>query len=370
MKALILIGLLTFISCNRGDNVGNIGFFEKLTYKCPDEKLKLKDDLCAIYVKKYVYDSTSGRTNSDSVLYIKQKCGKNKHCLQYDDESLVLDSSNYEDVEYYTCVKDKLSLLKLGKKCSLNSECLSGFCKNNKCSTQDKCYRDENCGKGKYCDDMYTHTCKAYVNEGESCDNNYCGNGLKCYPEESTATNRKCVKFFSLDVGTKINYDSELCKTGIFSINDKKCVTFSKYDSTNKKVLCKDEGGNEVECKISYADVTFTNKNGEEVTNYSQGRFDLLGDLIKRYNKIKLNKLNEKEEKDYDYYDYYGDKKFAELKAVYDNYAILLDKGLIKENGKKNGDNKCEYEFWKSTISSSYINFCLGFALALLSLLI
>ena len=118
MKALILIVLLAFISCDITVTVPPI---ISTTYKCPDEKLKLKDDLCAIYVKKYVYDSTSGRTNSDSVLYIKQKCGKNKHCLQYDDESLVLDSSNYEDVEYYTCVKDKLSLLKLGKKCSLNS---------------------------------------------------------------------------------------------------------------------------------------------------------------------------------------------------------------------------------------------------------
>ena len=364
MKSLILIALLAFISCDITVTVPPI---ISTTYKCPDEKLKLKDDLCAIYVD----DTDSTSSKSTDVLYIKKKCGKNKHCIEYVSSSYkYYDSNKYEDIVYYTCIKTKLSLLKVNKKCSLNSECLTGICKGNKCSTLDPCYSSEHCGKGKYCDKSgSTNTCKAYVNEGGTCSrNDFCSNGLYCYYGSSTTG--KCQKYFSLDVGTKNVDHSELCKTGIIS-NDGNymCVTFSSYDSDKDKLLCKDGDGKEVECIVSGpSGNTFIDKSSNKVPIYSKGKFDLLGDIIKRYNKIKLDKLNDKEE-GYDYYNYYGDKKYAELKAVYDNYAYLLNQGLIKENGKKNGDNKCEYEFWKSTISSSYINVCLGFALALLSLL-
>ena len=371
MKALILTALLTFISCDITDTVYTI---YSTTYKCPDEKLKLKDDLCAIYVDDT--DSSSSNTKNTNVLYIKKKCGKNKHCIEHSySQYNYYDSNKYEDVEYYTCVKTKLSKLKVKKKCSLNSECLTGICKGNKCSTQDTCYRDKHCGKGKYCDGSTSSsagTCKDKSKEGQTCDSSdHCINGLKCYFKDSTASTGKCTKLFSLEVGTKNVYDSELCKTGIISKDvNLACVTFSSYDSDNDKVLCKDDGDNQVECQISnvYKNY-FTDQSNKNVAIYSKGKFDLLGDIIERYNKIKLDKLNDKEEA-YDYYSYYGDKKFAELKAVFDDYAYLLNQGLIKENGKKNGDKKCEYEFWKSTVSSSYINVCLGFALVLLSLLI
>ena len=107
MKALILIVLLTFISCDTGDYVSGI---DSLTYKCPDEKLKLKDDLCAIYVEKQEADSSGIYKASSKVLYIKKKCGKNNHCREYYSDTLDFDSKNREDVEYYTCFKEKLSL--------------------------------------------------------------------------------------------------------------------------------------------------------------------------------------------------------------------------------------------------------------------
>ena len=371
MKALILIALLSLIYCEI-----NVNVIDSVTFKCPDEKLKLKDDLCAIYLQDHELDASGNDNANPVVLYIKKKCGKNQHCIEYDSVlySKYYEPKKYEDFSYFTCQKSKLKKLKLNKKCSLNSECLTGICKNNKCSTLDPCLENENCGKGKYCyKSGSTNTCKSYLNEGETCSitssSDKCSNGLECYSDDSTATTGKCTKLFSLDVDAKNVQNSELCKTGIVS-DSNICVTFYKYDSDTSKVLCKDGNNKEVECYITEIDDdTFTDKNGDSVTIYSQGKFDLLGDIIERYNKIKLNKLNEKEEA-YDYAGYYGDKKFAELKAVFDNYAPLLDQGLIKANGKKNGDNKCEYEFWKSTISSSYINACLGFALAVLSLLL
>ena len=100
---------------------------------------------------------------------------------------------------------------------------------------------------------------------------------------------------------------------------------------------------------------------------YSTGKKELVNELVKRYNEIKLNKPLEKEACDYE--KYFCDKKYAELKEVYDNYDTLKYIDLIKDNGKKNKNKKCEYEFWKSTISSSYVNVCFGFIFALLGLL-
>ena len=94
----------------------------------------------------------------------------------------------------------------------------------------------------------------------------------------------------------------------------------------------------------------------------------MVDELVKRYNKIKLDKILEKE--DCDYSSYLCDKKYAELYNVHSSYDTLKYLGLIKDNGEKNKDKKCEYEFWRTiTVSSSYVNVCFGFILVLLSLL-
>ena len=367
MKALFLFAFVSLVSCDISDTLPSIS---TVNYKCPDDKIHLKHDVCAIQE----YD------NSDNILYIKKKCGKNKKCLLSDSTTI---SRTNKNVIYYQCQTSKLGLLKTGKKCSLDSECITNYCKDKKCSTLEECIDMTHCGKGKYCykpNQSSTGTCKNYISEGGECDSeNWCGNGLDCHYTNSKG---KCTKLYSLDVGTKNVYNSELCKTGIISSDgNKECVTFSSasivHDDTENKdycqAVCKNSNNNDVNCEIiedyiNYDDV-FTNTDGKVSCTYSKGKFDLVEKMKKRYDKIKLSKLLKKEI-DYDYYSFYGDKKYAELKSVYDNYNLLLDRNFIKENGKKNGDKKCEYEFWKSTISSSFVNIYIGFILSLLGILV
>ena len=263
-----------------------------------------------------------------------------------------------------------MKLLKVDKKCAFGSECLTGYCKSGKCATLDPCKSDENCGKGKFCywdptSSSSTGTCKSLRTSAGECevkDENCCANGLKL----STVTGKyRCEKYFSLDLDADCDSD-EICKSGICYNN--KCAAFSKYDTTDAcSVVCKNKAGTDLPgfCISGY----YYNTNGEKVCMYNSKKSSVLEDIIDRYDKVKIDKLNDKEEV-YDYYEAFGDKKLAELWNVYANYEALLDQKLIKDDGKRDGDKKCEYEFWKSTISSSYVTTCIGFALALLGLLL
>ena len=397
MKALIILALLALIY---GD--GGIPGIDEATFVCPDDKIKLKNDVCAYIQYKEVikckYDGSSSGTDEDCdnksgysktsseslTVNIKKKCGKNEKCIEIDGR---IDSEDKEDPgatnkdftvtkkeeAIYKCINYKVNLLKENKKCSFDGECFTGYCSGGKCKTLDKCTEDENCGKGKYCyKGGDTPTCKSRLSGPGTCDANNsekcCGEGLS-YIYDSTEKKYKCIKYFSLSVGDKCG-DNDQCKSGICSYvqSGYQCVSYVKTDSTTCDVTCKNSANTEYTC---YSNAYFTNKDNKKVCHYPKEKFDLLGDLIDRYNKIKLDKLNKKEDYAYiPYRSYFGDKKYAEKKAVYDNYAYLIDQGLIKSNGKRNGDKKCEYEFWKSTISSSYVHVYLGFALALLGLLL
>ena len=396
MKALIILALLALIYCD-DDGIPSIN--EYTTFVCPDDKIKLKNDVCAYIqseeVMKCKYDSTYQSSNEDCgyiygytnptsggstiTVNIKKKCGKNEKCKaiseRVDSKDLKYSGTNDEDLtvtkkeeHIFKCINYKVNLLKENKKCSFGGECLTGYCSGGKCKTLDKCTDDENCGKGKYCyTGGTTPTCKSRLSGPGTCDANNsekcCGEGLS-YIYDSTEKKYKCIKYFSLSVGDTCD-DSEQCKSGICSSSQ--CVSYVETDSTTCDVTCKDSADKKFTCLGG----SFTNKDEKEVCLYPKEKFDLLGDMIDRYNKIKLDKLNKKEDYAYiPYSQYFGDKKYAEKKAVYDNYAYLKDQGLIKSDGKRNGDKKCEYEFWKSTISSSYVHVYLGFALALLGLLL
>ena len=343
MKALIIFALIVLISCDDDDNI-----IEDYTIKCPDDKkIKIGEDVCAILQ----YASKSG---DDDVIYVKKKsCGKNKGCAlkdyNYNKDSKLKD-------EIYTCQK-KLRLLKIGKKCNYNAECYTGFCSGGKCAAYgtEECDDDNNCGPDRYCDDKDTGKCVAFVNEGDDCSKTECAPGLEC---DSTS---KCKKLFSLDTGAATTKE-EFCKT--LAAYNGKCIEVVKV-ADDCSLTYKDGGSEKTD--------TITQNPGlkdGDYCKYVYGSQELRDDIIERYNKIKLNKLTEKKKEMCDYSaDYLCDKKFAELYFVYSYYDLLLKQQLIKENGEKNKDKKCEYEFWRSTISSSYVNVCYGFALALLGLL-
>lgn len=351
MKALIIFALIVLITCDDSDIV------EKYTIKCPDDKkIKIGEDVCAILQ----YASKSG---DDDVIYVKKKsCGKNKGCAPKD-KNYNKDSKTEDEI--LTCQK-KLRLLKIGKKCNYNAECYTGFCSGGKCAAYgtEECDDDNNCGPDRYCDN--TKKCVAFVNEGDSCkDDDECAPGLKC--DSSTS---KCKKLYSLDTGADAS-DGEFCKT--LASYGGKCIEVVKV-AADCSLTYKDKDGKEkTVTKTDDNKDTLGEYNGDGTVDecyYAYRPKDLLDDIIERYNKIKLNKLTEKKKEMCDYSaELLCDKKYAELYYVYYYYDLLLKQQLIKENGEKNKDKKCEYEFWRSTISSSYVNVCYGFALALLGLL-
>ena len=355
MKALIIFALIVLISCDDDADI-----VEDYTIKCPDDKkIKIGEDVCAILQ----YASKSG---DDDVIYVKKKsCGKNKGCAPKD-ENYNKDSKLKDQI--LTCQK-KLRLLKIGKKCNYNAECYTGFCSGGKCAAYgtEECDDDNNCGPDRYCDNENggTGKCVAFVNEGDDCSKTKCAPGLEC---DSTS---KCKKLFSLDTGAATTKE-EFCKT--LAAYNGKCIEVVKVADDCSLTYKDKDGGSEITVKVAN-DKDNLAKYEDDGTTLKECRYayrpkDLLDDIIERYNKIKLNKLTEKKKEMCDYSaELLCDKKYAELYYVYYYYDLLLKQQLIKENGEKNKDKKCEYEFWRSTISSSYVNVCYGFALALLGLL-
>ena len=350
MKALIIFALIVLISCDGEPDI------ENAIVKCPDEKIKIGEDVCAI--------SVYGGTFEKSFTYVKKKsCGKNKACYLRDDNYNI--ATKLDDY-IYTCQK-KLRLLKIDKKCNYNGECNTGFCSGGKCAAYntDGCKKNRHCGPGKYCyNDNGTGKCAAYVGEGGDCSNAGCAPGLGC------GSTSKCQKLFTLDTGDATSSD-EFCKT--FAAYGGKCIEVVKVADDCSLTYKDKDGGSEIKVTIDennkYTLADYNDDGSLDECRYSYGPKELRDDIIERYNKIKLNKLTEKKKEMCDYKDYLCDKKYAELITVYENYALLLKQGIIKENGEKNKDKKCEYEFMKSMISSSYVNVCYGFALALLGLL-
>ena len=342
MKTLLIFALVLLISCYYEEDLPDI---ESSTIKCPDDKIKIGQDVCAITVD----DST------EAITYVKKKsCGKNKACLYTDTE---------QSDDIYTCQR-KLKLLKIGQKCNYNAECYTEFCNGGKCAVYDdtkECDRNENCGPDKYCED---EKCVAYVTEGGDCsEGEECAPGYNCDDSESPET---CKKLFTLGIG-ETSSSEEFCKT--LNIYDGKCIEVVKVDKNCSLTYKDKDGGEEKTLKIE-DDTNYNLATPDKKCRYVYKPKELIDDLIEIYNKIKLNKLLEKKKEDCDYGIHnLCDKKFAELRAVYENYDILLEQDIIKANGEKNKDKSCEYEFFKSMISSSYVSICFGFTLVLLGLL-
>ena len=366
MKTLIIFALIGLISYSKSQLDPTL--IQNYIFKCPDDKkIKIGEDVCAIV------SNEKGSINSyDPVIYIKKKsCGKKKECSSCSSNFNIDNPDTSSPYDSVCACKKKLKLLKIKKKCNYNAECKTGVCSGGKCASFGKCYSSSDysiCGPGKYCKgyDSVTDTdgtCTDYVNEGGSCANGEkCAPGLEC---DLIASTKTCKKKYSLGKGESSNY-LDYCKTGFLASSGKCAALVSVEKDCSIKI---NDGTSDFTLSVSTNSyLAFTTPDGKNSCKYSTGFNDLLDELVKRYNKIKLNKILEKEDCDYGN-NLLCDKKYAELYNVYKNYGYLYSQGLIKENGKKNGDKKCEYEFWRSTISSSYVSIYFGFVFALLALL-
>ena len=370
MKALIIFALISLI-CSQNSQ----GISYDTSYECPDDKkIKIGDDVCAIRSSQNAKDLVK------YIYYIKKKsCGKNKKCDTYKsyfnkDTTLTQYSGSTSTIRdtLYTCQK-KVRLLKINKKCNYNTECNTHYCNNGKCAAFEKCTSDNYetvCGPDKYCKGYdysgTVGTCTPYVKEGEVVDENTeeCAPGFGAYTDPDNSSKKTCKKYFSLDKSIKTN-DPQFCKS-YYSV-DGKCAELIKFDSTCS--ITYNNGGSNTDVDASTNSYLYKDIDGTKHCLYSTGKKELVDKLVKRFNKIKLNKLLEKENCDYSSY-LLCDKKYAELFYVYYYYDTLKYLNLIKDNGEKNKDKKCEYEFWRTyTISSSYINACFGFTFAFLGLL-
>ena len=174
-------------------------------YKCAEE---LQSDICYLEGKEFT------GLNIQTVTYVK-KCPLGKSCQK----------EKKSGIGY--CLK--ASILKdIGEKCSLNIECLTGHCENEKCIGKkegEPCSSNDNCDKPYFCEN---NTCKALIKEKEACeinaDNNTdfskvasnCEIGTLCGTNGTETL--KCIKMYSLDEGTK-TYNPYLCKSGIIKNN-------------------------------------------------------------------------------------------------------------------------------------------------------
>ena len=353
MKTLIIFALIALFSCD-------LPYIDdEISFLCPDDKIKVGDDVCAIKSSE-----SSDTSTFDEIVYIKKKCGKNEGCFEREDKHNI-DTDESDTI--YTCLKKKIKYLKIGKKCNYNADCYTSYCKNGKCAAygSESCNENYNCGPGKYCKEFSSNdTCTAYAKENEDCSNLNCAPGFFC---DTATTSPTCKKYFSLEKGSSISDDYFPISCKSYFARNKKCAEVTKVEE-DCSITYNDGKEDHVETVDEYSEGSlYITVGDQKVCLNSNGRKELINKLINRYNKIELNKLLENEYCDYERY--LCDKKYAELIRVVIEYDYLLLHDFIKTNGERNKGKKCEYEFWKSTISSSFINVYFGFTFTLFSLL-
>ena len=182
MKTLIIFSFVVLIAFSNSQPTLD----DDTNFKCPDDKIKIGNDVCAIKSSK------DGTTDIPNVVYVKKKsCGKNKKCKDYstyynkdtkDDIAIV---GSHSDT-IYTCQRE-LKLLKIKKKCNYHAECNTGFCNNGKCAAYGDidCHSsgssgNSRCGPGRYCKQTATSTykCTDYAKENGNCLTASCAPGL------------------------------------------------------------------------------------------------------------------------------------------------------------------------------------------------
>lgn len=172
----------------------NCIFLSESKIKCADE-LKLKT--CYI----------SGEEEGVNTKYVKA-CKKGKKCVTENGIG--------------NCIKIK-EQIKEGKKCKSSIECLSGYCKDEKCAVKgdgEACDMSQNCGDSSYCKFTNdTGVCAPLSAVSESCrDDIDCQVGLVC-----NYNSNKCIEMFSIKNGENSN-GPYYCESGLYNDNAGTCI--------------------------------------------------------------------------------------------------------------------------------------------------
>ena len=225
-QSIKIFVLVIFVSCL---------YFSQEKTKCADD---LKLDTCYVY----------GKEGETSVTYVKA-CSKGKVCET--------------DEGVGTCVKYKRKLEE-GKKCESNVECLSGICKDKKCSVLkdgDTCESRDECGLSSYCKSSNGEKkCAPLGGQGDYCINeNDCKIGFDCNDQLS-----QCVEMFT---GTN-GYESRnplICQSGTAHNYKEENNNYKWICATYTAVRETCEGtDNSKTCKVS---VNYGNTTKEEEIN-------------------------------------------------------------------------------------------------------
>jgi len=332
-KYMILLIFLEFVLINSSDQYSFI-------FKSKCEDTKSKAGACS-------YDIYDSKGNLEHAIF--NKCGKGKRC---DDE---------------VCVEN-LKYRKYGESCNYDNDCLTNYCKNNKCDVakeNEKCNYDIFCGSGLYCFYGLTNEgkCAKLAKEGTKPDNN-----VKCMAGFGVDKDDKCTKYGTLEDGDEIGGgDKLLCKSGLshYNTDKKKIVCDSiKTDPQCKNGIVTKKGewidGTPIDqdgyCKLE------TDYKGTEIEFYGISKLQskFYGEFLEDYKDLNLDQINSEDK--YASYSNYNLIDTNKIKwKTYEKYRLyqyapgLQAAGILDSEGNVVDDKKCEYDFLIKSLNSGFI---------------
>ena len=333
-KYMILLIFLEFVLINSS---GQYSFIFKS--KCEDTKSKT--GACS-------YDIQDSKGNIEHALF--NKCGKGKRC------------SNGVWVE-------NLKYRKYGESCNYDNDCLTKYCKNNKCDVakeNEKCNAGIFCGSGLYCSSfglINERKCAKLTKEGAKPDNN-----VECMAGFGVDKDGKCTKYGTLDDGDELGGDELLCKSGLYHYNtDKK-----KYvcDSIKTEPQCKNgivtkKGEWNDGTPIDYDGdcESETDYKGTEIEFYGISKLQskFYGEFLDFYKDLNLDQINSEDKYASSDNDDLFDTNKIKWKAyekykLYEYAPALQAAGIIDSEGNVVDDKKCEYDYLiKNYLHSGFI---------------
>ena len=238
VEQIVALALLSLFSVSGASVPGKLRDDIVCTpFKYNDGKHTFADKSCV------VYDST------EKVNYVKE-CETGYTCED-------------EGSGVYTCVAEESSKYYHGEKCTLDSQCYSSTCTDQKCvgaQSGATCKDDLDCANNLYCDLVdTTPTCKALLSVGQAClRDTQCAYSSYC-SKAPDATAGVCTAYFSVASGTTVDqcrdeyFDYQCASTFCVEVTEDDKTTYECseiYSHTKSRIQCdKDD-----DCEGSNAD--------------------------------------------------------------------------------------------------------------------
>ena len=332
-KYMILLIFLEFVLINSDDY--------SFIFKSKCEDTKSKAGACS-------YDIQDSKGNIEHALF--NKCGKGKKC-------------------YKGVCMESLKYRKYGESCNYDNDCLTNYCKNNKCDVakeNEKCNNGIFCGTGLYCSSsglINEKKCAKLAKETTKADNTYCMAGYAKDKDD------KCTKYGTIEDGDDLEGgDDLLCKSGLshYNTDKKKTVCDSiKTDPQCKNGIVTKKGEWNDGTPIDYDRdcESETDYKGTEIEFYGISKLQskFYGEFLDFYKDLNLDQINSEDK--YASSDNYEliDTNKIKWKAIekYQLYIYapgLQAVGIIDSEGNVVDDKKCEYDYLiKNYLHSGFI---------------